>query len=338
MFDGVHRGHQAVISAAIHAARASGGQAGVLTFDPHPSRLFRPENATRLLQTLPEKLRRLAKLGVDFCVTHPFTPDFAALDAAAFLEALHRALPSLVTLYAGSNFRYGRGRQGTVETLRADAAARGLTVVGADRLTWAAEPISSTRIRAALESGDLALANALLGYPYHCVSTLQPGQQLGRSLGFPTLNLPWQPELCPRFGVYAVRFRPLPDDASPALPTTSQVAHPSPIADPDHARAVAAHQAPPMAPPAAPWTPGVANYGLRPTVNADLTTTPLLEIHALAAPPPLTHGDRIEVEWLHFLRPEHRFPNLEALQAQIAEDVSQACNLLEVTGETALPS
>jgi riboflavin kinase / FMN adenylyltransferase len=228
MFDGVHLGHHAVIEAAVHSARRSGGLAAVLTFWPHPSRLFRPEDPVRLIMTPDLKNRQLARLGVDVVISQPFTADYAGIEAEAFLPRLKAALPGLVTVYVGENWRFGRGRRGDIAMLVSEARKHGINVVSAQRINQNGEPISSTRIRTYLAEGRMEEANALLGYTYFAEGVVAPGKQLGRRLGFPTLNIEWQPDLRPRFGVYAV----LVSGAKSTKPF-----------------------------------PAVANYGLRPTVE-----------------------------------------------------------------------
>lgn len=204
MFDGVHLGHHAVIEAAVHSARRSGGLAAVLTFWPHPSRLFRPEDPVRLIMTPALKNRQLARLGVDAVISQPFTAEYAGIEATDFLPRLKAALPGLTTLYVGENWRFGRGRRGDIGLLISEARLQGISVVSAQRINQNGEPISSTRIRAYLVEGRMEEANALLGYTYFAEGVVKPGKQLGRRIGFPTLNIEWQPDLRPRFGVYAV--------------------------------------------------------------------------------------------------------------------------------------
>jgi riboflavin kinase/FMN adenylyltransferase len=204
MFDGVHLGHHAVIEAAVHSARRCNGVAAVLTFWPHPSRLFRPEQAVRLIMTPALKNRQLARLGVDAVVTQEFNADYARIEAEEFLPRLKKALPTLTTIYVGENWRFGRGRRGDIALLVAEAKKHGIAIVSAPRINQNGEPISSTRIRTYLEEGRMEEANALLGYTYFAEGTVAPGKQLGRQLGFPTLNVVWEPDLRPRFGVYAV--------------------------------------------------------------------------------------------------------------------------------------
>lgn len=231
MFDGVHLGHQAVIESAVHCAASSDGVAGVLTFHPHPSRLFRPDDPTLLLMPPNLKARRLRALGVSLLIQKEFTRDFGAIPADDFLPHLKRALPTLRSVHVGENFRFGKGRAGDIEALVVSGKQHGIGVFSAERLRWNGEAISSTRIRSCLREGQIEEANALLGYPYFAEGAIVPGEQRGRALGFPTLNFDWSPELQPRHGVYAVRVR---------------------------AEKIAV-------------LPGVANYGLRPTFGEAAT-------------------------------------------------------------------
>jgi len=278
MFDGVHLGHQAVIESAVHTARRCNGLAGVLTFWPHPSAVFHPAARTPMLMSPEMKARVLFRLGVDAVIEQPFTPEFARITAPGFLPHLRRHLPQLAGVYVGENWRFGAGRRGDVALLLAEAGTQQVAVVSVPRMQYNGAPISSTRIRDDLKAGRLEEANMLLGYSYFAEGEVVPGRRLGRTLGFPTLNVPWQPELQPRHGVYAVR--------------------------------ITGEQAPAA-------LPGVANYGLRPTVGP--AGGPLLEVHVLGECP-LATGGRVTVEWLKFLRPEQKFADVEQLRAQIARD------------------
>ncbi|HEY3754685.1 MAG TPA: riboflavin biosynthesis protein RibF [Opitutaceae bacterium] len=205
MFDGVHLGHQSVIEAAVHAAAADEGRAAVLTFRPHPSRLFRPDQPTRLMFDDREQAARLGRLGIDAVITHPFTREFASIPADGFLPWLRSRRPTLAAVYVGENWRFGAGRKGDVALLVAAGRGAGISVVSAPPVNFDGEPVTSTRIRALLERGEVAAANALLGSPYASAGAVQDGRRLGRTIGFPTLNVAWDPELRPRFGVYQVR-------------------------------------------------------------------------------------------------------------------------------------
>jgi len=205
MFDGVHLGHRAVIETAVQSARGSGGLAAVLTFRPHPSRIFCPQRPTRLIHDPGTQAGLLAGLGVDAVIFEPFTPGFARIEAGDFLPWLRQRLPSLAGVHVGGGWRFGAGRAGDVARLVESARGTGISVCGVPAVEFDGEPVNSTRIRLLLESGDIARANALLGYAYFARGPVIAGKKLGRTLGFPTLNLAWSPELTPRFGVYFVR-------------------------------------------------------------------------------------------------------------------------------------
>jgi len=282
MFDGVHLGHRSVIEAAVQSARRSGGIAAVLTFAPHPSVLFRPDNPTLLIMDMDTKAAWLQQLGVEVLIVESFTADYAKLAAEEFLPHLRSHLPLLAAVYVGENWRFGQGRRGDVSLLIAVGRRLEIGVFSAPRVSLDGEPISSTRIRTLLAAGDVVTANRLLGHTYTARGRITAGKRLGRTIGFPTLNLAWSPGLQPQFGVYAVRV--LGSKSAAALS-------------------------------------GVANYGLRPTVEQ--SREPRLETHILGDCP-FGEGDEITVEWLRFLRAEMKFDGLEQLQAQIARDVIAA--------------
>lgn len=283
VFDGVHLGHKAVVESAVFSARRSKGVSAVLTFDPHPSRLFRPEDPTRLILPIETKVAMLHRLGVDCVICKQFDRDFAAILAEKFLAHLKAQLPTLKSIYVGENFRFGQKRAGDVATLVESGREMGLGVFSAERIKHNGEPISSTRIRGELQAGRIREANHLLGYNYTSFGPIVGGAKLGRKIGFPTMNVPWQPECLPRFGVYFVYFRKSGDKL---------------------------------------WAPAVANYGVKPTVDAR-PQGPVLEVHALD-PVEIGPGETIEVEWLTFIRPEQKFDSVEELKTQIARDCETA--------------
>mgnify|MGYP000051404169 CR=1 FL=1 len=204
IFDGVHKGHQSVIQEAVKAAESVDGVSAVLTFDPHPSRLFRPEAATELLLPISEKVSLLQDAGIQVVISKQFDAEFSAIPAENFIAHLKEELPTLAGIFVGSNFRFGKSRLGDVDLLKTTGASEGILVHSADRLQFEGLAISSTRIREDLKSGAIERVNTMLGYRYRFHGTVVAGQKLGRQLGFPTLNLAWNPECQPRFGVYLV--------------------------------------------------------------------------------------------------------------------------------------
>ena len=203
-FDGVHLGHRAVLHSAREAARADGGIVGVLTYDPHPSRVLRPRFAVPMLFTRAQKDDRLTEAGAQLIQHEPFTKEHAAIEAADFPAWLKQAFPHLKSVHVGANFQYGRGRAGHGQSLITHGEAQGLDVRLVAAVKLGAETVSSSRIRQCLASGELDLANAMLLRPYEAAGTIIGGRRLGRTLGFPTVNLAWEPELNPAYGVYAV--------------------------------------------------------------------------------------------------------------------------------------
>lgn len=284
-FDGAHCGHRALFRAARDAARVNGGVCGAFTFEPHPEVFFRGVDAVKLIYPSETKRELLARAGLDFIVTAPFTKDFSDIAAEDFAPRMKRELPSLAGLFVGENFRFGARRLGDAALLRESAARVGVEAHALAPVLFAGEKISSSRIRSCLAAGETASANAMLGEPYFAAGTVVSGNRLGRTIGFPTLNLKWRPALLPRFGVYAVRLR--------------------------CARCGVFR--------------GVANYGVRPTVERGVVPEPLLETHLTDVPagvPVPTYGDAVAVEWLDFLREERRFNSVEELREQLVRDVA----------------
>ncbi|MGX9575257.1 bifunctional riboflavin kinase/FAD synthetase [Mesorhizobium sp. f-mel] len=207
-FDGVHRGHQAVLERALAEARRRGVPALVLTFEPHPRKVFRPEIPLFVLTPPPMKARLLSYLGFAALVEQPFTRDFAALSAEVFVtDVLDRNL-GISHAVTGFDFHFGKDRQGGPAYLMAAGERHGFGVTLVDAFRdEGAEVVSSSRIRALLREGAVAEAAGLLGYRFTVESEVIGGQQLGRTLGFPTANMRLSPEATLKEGIYAVRFR-----------------------------------------------------------------------------------------------------------------------------------
>ncbi|MGN6306882.1 MAG: bifunctional riboflavin kinase/FAD synthetase [Mesorhizobium sp.] len=207
-FDGVHRGHQAVLGRALEEATRRGVPALVLTFEPHPRKVFRPDQPLFVLTPPPMKARLLSLLGFDAMVEQTFTRAFAAQSPETFItDVLERCL-GVTHVVTGFDFHFGKDRQGGPAYLM-EAGERhgfGVTLVDAFR-DEGTDVISSSRIRKLLTEGDVAEAAGLLGYRFTVEAEVVGGQQLGRTLGFPTANMALPADTALRHGIYAVRFR-----------------------------------------------------------------------------------------------------------------------------------
>lgn len=204
-FDGVHRGHQYLLSKLIDQARATGYVPAVLTFYPHPRMVLQgPEPGFYL--TLPDdKARLLGELGVELVITHPFNDEVRQIRAADFVDRLIRHL-DMHALWVGADFALGYRREGTVAFLQQQGVERGFTVEVVDLMDAGDERVSSSRVRAALAQGDVAEAARLLGRPYFVSGTVVEGARRGRMIGIPTANLTIPEEVAiPARGVYAAR-------------------------------------------------------------------------------------------------------------------------------------
>ncbi len=209
-FDGVHRGHQAVIGAALAAARAAGTPAIVATFDPHPSRHFRPDSPPFALTTPAQKLQLFQGLGVDGAVVIPFDAALAGLSARAFAEQWLVERLGITHVATGEDFTFGKGRSGSAATLAELGRDLGFTAEALAPVTAGHEVISSTRVRQALAEGDMDTATRLLTRPFTIAMPVIHGDKRGRTIGVPTANQLLDGYVRPRYGVYAVRVR-LPD-------------------------------------------------------------------------------------------------------------------------------
>jgi riboflavin kinase/FMN adenylyltransferase len=207
-FDGVHRGHQAVLGRALEEARQRDVPALALTFEPHPRKVFRPDMPLFVLTPPPMKAKLLSCLGFSGLVVQPFTREFAALSAETFVTDILEKNLGICHVVTGFNFHFGKDRQGGPAYLM-EAGKRhgfGVTLVDAFR-DEGASVVSSSRIRTLLGEGEPAEAAALLGYRFTVEGEVIGGEKLGRTLGFPTANMRLSPEVALKEGIYAVRFR-----------------------------------------------------------------------------------------------------------------------------------
>ena len=209
-FDGVHAGHQQLIERIVQLARNSGGESVLITFEPHPRLILEPDNQhLRLLSTLEEKIKLLSRFPIDHLVVVPFHRDFATLSAQDYIREFLVGHFHPEKIVIGYNHHFGHHRDGNFELLVQMGPAAGYEVIEIPRQLVDTIEVSSTRIRIALEEGDLEQANHLLGHPYILTGLVTKGRKLGRTIVFPTANL--QPfsdrKLTGKPGVYAVRVK-----------------------------------------------------------------------------------------------------------------------------------
>src|SRR5437660_6065683 len=306
-FDGVHLGHRGLFDAARASARALGGPASALTFEPHPARLLAPDYAPPLISSPSRKRELLAEAGVEELVVQSFDRSFAGTEPERFVELL--AATGVGEVIVGHDFTYGRERGGTVDTLRQGLAPLGVRLHLVAPITVHGLVVSSTKIREFTLEGRVEAAAQLLGRPFDLDGDVVRGVGRGRKLGWPTANIRTAAELLPAVGVYAVRTRLIEEQ-----PTSTEASPGAPI-----------QYVPPRVGAA---VLGAANLGLNPTFRDDAHAgsgrEPLmLEVHLLDVDEDL-YGRTLRVEFVHRLRDERRFPNVDALKEQIARDVAAA--------------
>lgn len=210
-FDGVHRGHQAVIASAREAAQRLGAPLAVVSFDPHPRRLFQPEAAPFRLMTADQMARALAPLGVDRLYLIPFDAEMAGMTDEAFARRVLSEGLGVAHAAVGFDFTFGKGRSGSPALLRTYGETLGFTVSVTDRIDDASGlKLSSSAVREALKAGDMDRAAAILGRPFAIQGEVIHGDKRGRTIGVPTANIAMGDYMRPAYGVYATRTR-LPD-------------------------------------------------------------------------------------------------------------------------------
>jgi riboflavin kinase/FMN adenylyltransferase len=311
-FDGVHLGHRGLFEAAKSAAQRLGGPTCALTFEPHPARLLAPDYAPPLICTPVRKRELLAEAGIQDLVVQPFDRAFSETEPDGFVDLL--LATGVAEVVVGHDFTYGRQRRGTVATLRTALEQCGVRLNVVSAITVHGLVVSSTKIREFMLEGRVEATAQLLGRPFDLDGDVVRGVGRGRKLGWPTANIRTQAELLPAVGVYAVRARRIEEpsrceaDASPGGPVRYI---------PPRVRAAVF---------------GAANLGLNPTFRADAHAgsgrEPLmLEVHLFDVDEDL-YGSALRVEFVHRLRDERRFPNVDALKEQIGRDVAEARRLL----------
>lgn len=296
-FDGLHLGHRGLVTRTIDAAREIGAESVVLTWDRHPAATLRPAKLPPLISSAARKVELLEVSGIDLLALLPFDVALSELSPQDFV---HRVLVQglgVRGVLVGHNWRFGHKAKGDVDALKAFGDKLGFEVKGVDLQTIGGEPVTSSRVRKAIATGDLSLARTLLGRPFDLDGTVVAGAGRGRALGFPTANLEVDPQLAsPPRGVYA------------GLAHVGDVTRPAAI-----------------------------NVGVNPTFGGDPRTNPLtIEPYLLDFDAEI-YGQTLRVEFWQRLRDEVRFESVEALVAQMADDVAATRALVgseRTTGRT----
>ena len=288
-FDGLHRGHRGVLGEAQARAQALGVPCNVMTFEPHPRRLFKPDQPPFRLSALRTKLRLMEALGIDNVFVLQFDWDFARISAEAFITDLLVGGLSVSHVVIGRGFRFGHKRQGDADMLARLGDRHGFGVSALDAvLDEHGETISSSRVRDCLTSGQVREAQRLLGRPWEVEGRVEHGAKRGREIGFPTANVPLGEYLEPMHGIYAVRA------GVDSGPDTF-------------------------------WMDGAGYIGTRPSVQGQNV---LLEVSLFDVQPDL-YNKHLRVQLIEFLRGDHNFDSMQALSIQIAEDCRHARRVLE---------
>ena len=278
-FDGFHLGHRSLLSAVLKE-KERGLASCVITFSTAV------DTGRKVIYTKEEQRKLCESMGIDVLAEYPLDESMREMTAEQFVaEILCKKLQAKV-IVAGEDFRFGKGREGDVALLRALEETYGYRTVCVPKVTEESVRISSTGIRGLLAEGKVAEANELLGRPYAVFGEVLHGKKLGRTLGFPTMNLiPSGEKLLPVYGVYVTRTK----------------------AD-------------------GQWFDGITNIGLRPTVDSDEQVS--VETHLFSYEGDL-YGKQVEVQFLTFLRPERKFPDVDSLQGAMKEDVKNAKGYLK---------
>jgi riboflavin kinase/FMN adenylyltransferase len=299
-FDGVHLGHQRLLGTAVAAAARLRGDSVVFTFEPHPSQILCPDLAPQLITSRARKLELIAAAGIGVCVVERFTRELACLPPEAFLDEILTGALGAAEIIVGYDFSYGRNAAGTAASLGAYARAHDIAATIVDPVTVSGEVASSSKVRYFADRGNLDGVRLLLGRDLDVDGVVVRGAGRGKTIGVPTANLAIDAaQLLPRPGVYAVRPRLLDGEApGPALA-------------------------------------GVANLGTNPTFRgADGDAGALsLEVHLFDFTGDL-YDRRLRVAFAARLRPEHAFPSVDALVAQIRADAAHAREVLAAAPST----
>jgi riboflavin kinase / FMN adenylyltransferase len=292
-FDGVHRAHCHVIDEIVRRAKAGNAQSVVVTFEPHPSRILRPDHNLKLLTPAPEKLRLLEATGVDAVLLLPFTRDLSLMTPRQFAHEILKKRLHAREVHEGYNFHFGHKASGNIQVLRELGRKMGFEVHDYPEMRLRGEPVSSSHIRKLLSEGRVSRARHLLARPFSILSTAGRGRGYGSKYTVPTVNLARYEELVPKDGVYVTRTRVGGCDKNECFDS-------------------------------------VSNIGNRPTFGSDsfAIESHLLNFHPLE----LSAETEVEIHFLDRLRDEIKFPSVDALREQIGRDVRKAEKYLRRLG------
>jgi riboflavin kinase / FMN adenylyltransferase len=284
-FDGVHRAHRHVIEEIVEGAKAANAKSVVVTFEPHPTRILRPDYDFKLLTPLPEKLSLLASTGVDGILLLPFSRDLSLMTPHQFAHDILKKRLRASEIHEGYNFHFGHKAEGDIQRLRELGREMGFEVHDYPEMRLRGENVSSSHIRKLLSAGQVSRARHLLARPFSILSTPGRGRGYGSKYTVPTINLARYEELVPKNGVYITRTRVGKGLQSECFDS-------------------------------------VTNVGNRPTFGADsfAIESHLLNFHPIELSP----ETEIELYFLDRLRDEMKFPSVEVLRAQIGRDVAKA--------------
>lgn len=301
-FDGVHLGHQQIIKELAAEAKQNGGESVILTFFPHPRMILNPENhALKMINTMAEKANILHNLGVDHLIITPFTRDFSNLSAEAYIKEVLIDQIGMKQMVIGYDHRFAKDRCGGLAELKQFSAAYNYTVTEIAEEDVRDLAVSSTRIRTALSIGDVDAANDLMGHPFTLAGKVIKGDQIGRTLGYPTANLFIEEsyKLIPSDGIYAVTVEILDTKNK-----NQELYNPyQPISVLQQESKLKTYQ-------------GMAYIGHRPTING---MSQNIEVNIFDFSSDIYHQN-IKMNFLHFIRHDVKFEGLEKLTEQLGKD------------------
>lgn len=291
-FDGVHIGHKKILNRLIKVAERTDGESVLLTFYPHPRVVLQPDADLKMINSQQEKIELLKKTGLDHLIIHPFTREFSRTKSLDFVRDILVNQIGAKKLVIGYDHHFGRNREGSFEHLKEFGPVYGFDVEEIPAEDVEDVTVSSTKIRKALAEGDLATANEYLGYEFPLSGTVVEGEKIGKSLGYPTANV-----------MVEEIHKLIPADGIYAVEVDFPAAEDTPLE-------------------------GVCNIGMRPTFSGKFKT---IEVHIFDFDRNI-YGEQLRITFKHYLRPERKFEDAQALIKQMDADCEKARKLLHTAG------